>query len=769
MLQRSLSVITYSFLILAFFAAGCSAQTSEQQSLQALRDLTAGGKMPSESMVLSLEKRFGNTRNGVLARLLRSRVRFENKDYKGSAMLLDSDDFKKLTDVGDYALWLRGSALQNSGDDAGAMAAFETLFRDFPNSLRADNSKILWSASAMRTGRAAEVPAMLEKLRSENSAEAYLASANAYQTANDNAAAISNFRKAFLFGGSTPAGKEAEAKLAAMGASKDVTDPDDLKIAADKLLAAGSASLAYDAFTALLIKFPELAKDPQVHLNRLKSAVSAKKMTEAKLSFDAMPMSMNGKDKAYAMLVRAYAANRMWPQAKALALEMRGKFPKSAELPGAWVDAGETAQDQKNNEYASYFLTAALADFPNAVEVAGAQFELAWIEHTKGNFARSSQMLTEHLARYTDRDTSNRGKAGYWAARDSERAGKTAAACELYEATAYRYGANWYGYIALERLGSLLKKGSCKGSGNSANDVLVAQAAANLKLVTVAAETAGEYELKRGEKADELSTIGLFDWSIDELKEAKKTAENSPSINLSLAKHYRMKGDNVNALLSLAKSYPDYAQMFPEEMGREEWDIFYPLINWSDIKFWAEKRNLDPYLVCGLIRQESIFDPGVRSGANAYGLMQLLPGTAKLVARKYGSTADLSSPTNLYQPAINIELGTGYMRDQLDKFGRVEYMAAAYNAGPGRIPGWRATLPLEMDEFVEAIPFKETRGYVQGVTRNTAQYRRLYDENGKFKPNVGTKPIRTAIDSLPRDQFATQNPDINVDANKSGK
>ncbi|MCV4777133.1 transglycosylase SLT domain-containing protein, partial [Escherichia coli] len=85
----------------------------------------------------------------------------------------------------------------------------------------------------------------------------------------------------------------------------------------------------------------------------------------------------------------------------------------------------------------------------------------------------------------------------------------------------------------------------------------------------------------------------------------------------------------------------------------------------------------------------------------------------------------------------NIELGTAYMREQLDKFGRIEYMSAAYNAGPGRIPQWRATLPIEIDEFVEAIPFKETRGYVQGVIRNSAQYRRLYDENGRFRPNVG--------------------------------
>jgi len=103
------------------------------------------------------------------------------------------------------------------------------------------------------------------------------------------------------------------------------------------------------------------------------------------------------------------------------------------------------------------------------------------------------------------------------------------------------------------------------------------------------------------------------------------------------------------------------------------------------------------------------------------------------------------------------------MRDQLDKFGRIEYMAVAYNAGPGRVAPWRASLPMEIDEFVEAIPFKETKGYVQGVIRNSAQYRRLYDENGNFKPNVGTRPLRGEIDSKPREQLSAEFPDIVLD------
>jgi len=114
---------------------------------------------------------------------------------------------------------------------------------------------------------------------------------------------------------------------------------------------------------------------------------------------------------------------------------------------------------------------------------------------------------------------------------------------------------------------------------------------------------------------------------------------------------------------------------------------------------------------------------------------------------------------------VNIELGTAYMRDQFDKFGRIEYVAVAYNAGPNRVNPWRASLPIEIDDFVEAIPFKETKAYVQGVIRNSAQYRRLYDENGNFKANVGAKALRGEIDSKTADQIAAEFPDVVVDAN----
>jgi soluble lytic murein transglycosylase len=399
---------------------------------------------------------------------------------------------------------------------------------------------------------------------------------------------------------------------------------------------------------------------------------------------------------------------------------MRRAFPTSNFTPRAFVVVGQIAKEAKNDVDANYFARAAVNSFGSSIEVAQAQFDLAWAAHESRNFAESSRMLTEHLAYYADKNTDNRGRAGYWAARDSERAGKLAEARALYEAMQGRYDANWYGYLAKQRLDGLSRNTPAK---TFPPESIVARAIANLQTVTV---------------ADELSNVGLDELALKELAEAGENNSDSPKINLAIAKIYRSNDDNVRALNTLRRSFPDYSQMKPEEMTREQWDVFYPLAYWDIIVQESRARNLDPYQVAGLIRQETIFTARARSVAAAYGLMQVLVPTAKLTARKYGVSREITAES-LYEPRLNIQLGTAYLRDQIDKFGRIEYVAAAYNAGPNRAVLWKASLPLEIDEWAEAVPFKETRGYVQGVVRNRLQYMRLYDEHGKFRPEVGAR------------------------------
>ncbi|MEO8574444.1 MAG: transglycosylase SLT domain-containing protein [Pyrinomonadaceae bacterium] len=746
-------VFAFTFTLVLFFL-GCSAQQTEEQALANLRQTARDGRTPSEDYVAGVESRFAGKRTGLLAKLLRAKIKFDNKDFAGAAALLNTDEFRTKTKVADHALWLRGLALQEAGNHTEAINVFGRLINDFPESIYITDAKLKRAASAIASGQASSVPSSLNDLNVARNADANLLTAKSYEAQGNQPDAIRYYRRVYFFGAGSDAAKEAEAKLVSLAQPLTPQSAEEATMRAEGLFAAKNFAAAEKSFGDLSAAYP-VALTSAVRLKQLATLSTSKKAAESQTVFNSIPVSASEKEEAYYHLVMANARARQWPQARTIVEEMRQKFPTGKWTPKAWIDAGMSARDAKNKLEEQSFLRAAVVNFPNAVEVAGAQFELAWIEHDNNNFTASSRLLIEHLARYAERDTTNRGKAGYWAARDSQRAGKTSDACALYVGVLYRYSANWYGYLAAQRLAGM----SCPAAAPLGP--LVPAAVAALKTITVAPETSTQKELAHAEKSEELSLVGLFDWAIGELEDAKKTAQNSPKINLALARHYRMKSDNVKALLALAKSYPDYSQMFPEEMGRDEWDIFYPLTNWNDIKSWAKNRNLDEYQVAGLIRQESVFNPRAKSGANAYGLMQLLIPTARSTARKYGSNTTVSVDT-LFQPATNIELGTAFMRDQFDKFGRIEYVAVAYNAGPGRVGPWRASLPIEIDEFVEAIPFRETKAYVQGVIRNSAQYRRLYDANGNFKPNIGTKAVRGEVDTKSREEIAAEFPDVVV-------
>ncbi len=426
---------------------------------------------------------------------------------------------------------------------------------------------------------------------------------------------------------------------------------------AERLNTAKKYTDALAAYSDAFAKFPATATNEN-QLRRGIAAYTLRRTPDAVAALNAIPTSA-AETRAEAMfyLAQTYARARQWDQARATAEELRRSFPNSNFTPRTFVAVGQIATDANNPADATYFKRAAVNGFGSSIEVAQAQFDLAWAAHQAKNYSESSRMLTEHLAYYADKNTDNRGRAGYWAARDSERAGKLAEARALYEAMLARYDANWYGYLAKQRLDAMSRSAPAK---DFPPDSIVARAVANLKTVTVAEETAGPEEDARIIKADELSNIGLDDWAQKELAKAAEKGPDSPKINLAIAQIYRSDDDNVRALNTLRRSFPDYSQMKPEEMTREQWDVFYPLTYWDIIVQESKARNLDPYQVAGLIRQETIFMTRARSSANAYGLMQVLVPTARLTARKYGVGREITAES-LFEPRLNIQLGTAYL------------------------------------------------------------------------------------------------------------
>lgn len=168
------------------------------------------------------------------------------------------------------------------------------------------------------------------------------------------------------------------------------------------------------------------------------------------------------------------------------------------------------------------------------------------------------------------------------------------------------------------------------------------------------------------------------------------------------------------------------------------WQARYPFPFLQPIETWSQQRQLNPLLVTALIRQESRFEPEIRSVAGATGLMQVMPGTGKWIAEKINLTQyDLENPVD------NIRFGTWFLDYTHGQYDNNSLLAvASYNAGPGNVSKWRNTLgKKDEDEFVEAIPFNETRDYVRQVFGNYWNYLRLY--NPEISLLVGKYSVRS--------------------------
>ncbi|HZJ44127.1 MAG TPA: tetratricopeptide repeat protein, partial [Pyrinomonadaceae bacterium] len=550
--------------------------------------MTRNDVLPSEEVVVRIENQFKGTKTAALARLLRARIKLSAKDFAGAADLLQSKTFNEQTSLGDYALYLRATALEDGNRPAEARATYQELLQSFPTSLRARDSALRAANLLTKSGEAAAIPLLLKDFIKADEPGALLATAKAYEQTSDQTRALGAYRRLYFFAPSSTESVEAATAIARLGSTTSPATVEEATTRGGMLYDAKHFIDAVSAYGEAFGRFPATVTTEN-QLRRGIAAANARKVPEAVAALSSVPTSA-GEARAEALfyLAQTYARARQWEPARSTVEELRRSFPSSGFTPRAFVSAGQIAEDAKNPTDASYFFKTAVNSFSNSIEVAQAQFELAWDAHEAKNFAESSKMLTEHLAYYADKNTDNRGRAGYWAARDSERAGKLAEARALYEAMQARYDANWYGYLAKQRLDVISRSAPAR---NFPDDSIVARAIANLKTVTVAEETAGPEEEARILKAEQLSNVGLDDWAIKELDKAGEKHPDSPKINLAEARIYRSDDDNVRALNTLRRSFPDYSQMKPEEMTREEWDVFYPLAYWEIIVQESRSRN----------------------------------------------------------------------------------------------------------------------------------------------------------------------------------
>jgi soluble lytic murein transglycosylase len=222
-----------------------------------------------------------------------------------------------------------------------------------------------------------------------------------------------------------------------------------------------------------------------------------------------------------------------------------------------------------------------------------------------------------------------------------------------------------------------------------------------------------------------LLAAGLYDDAVGELRLLERDHGVSPLLEATMAYALNRKGELRPAIQTMRRAYPQFLAAGGEALPSDLLTVIFPVAYWDLIRRYADLHKLDPYLMAALIAQESTFDAGVKSAANAWGLMQILPSTGREYAHKLGIAPFRTS--RLTEPEVNIRIGMAFFADLLSDLGDLPLALAAYNAGEDRAEHWKAARQgVDRDQFIDDLPYAETQNYVKRILGTAEDYRRLY-------------------------------------------
>ncbi len=342
--------------------------------------------------------------------------------------------------------------------------------------------------------------------------------------------------------------------------------------------------------------------------------------------------------------------------------------PKGAKLMIAYSD--DLRRRGKTN-HALKLLKKVTRKYPDMAE--GTLWSRGWTLYVSGDYKKARRIFAKLYSKHKS------PKYLYWQAKAAEKTDRDAD--RLFKKL---NGDDFYGVLARLRTGDF-KQPEAK-------------------------DTAEPPKLRPIERIDLLVAAGL-----------KEEAANELALKVKADTDYHIRREIAIRLmeLQLYRKAILVALTLPPEMQPVE--VLYPRAFWPRVESSAEDYDIDPFLLLSLIREESHFDPGAVSSAGAVGLMQLMPQTAKITARTLDLT--VNGPASLLDVDLNVRLGTHFLSGLLDRFDSVPAALAAYNAGGSRVNGWIEENNYgSYDEFIEDIPFDETRNYVKRILSTYYRY-----------------------------------------------
>ncbi|HEX6938155.1 MAG TPA: transglycosylase SLT domain-containing protein [Longimicrobiales bacterium] len=621
----------------------------------------------------------------------------------GEALRAFDRGAERVPELGDWAAVFAARAAANAGDTATVRArlaeADPYLAREWGWRIGVD-ARV--NAGDLRGAERAATAAANALEDSGRRAAAWVASGDLRLLLGDTAGAKNAFRRAMEAAPSAIAAVDAARKL---GDLPNLSPEEQLRVGR-LYLRHGNLDRARSGLAAYLASGRGTSLERgQVRLEIARSYFRQGRYREAErrlLELAASPPNDRIGAEALFLAGRAQYRQGRAADGRATFLRTAERFPKERAAAEALFLVADLDHDEGRLESAREYYRRTAAIAPTINEAGLALMRLGGLAFVEGDYERAASIFEEY--RRLHPDGRRYQQATYWAAKCYERLGQHGVARERLREVRRSDPISWYGLRAAEQLGQDFWDFAMEPSPpeDPAIREEVAGALVRLDLLReLGQDAAAEFELER------------------------------------LKRHF-LKRDG--ALYALAEAFNERGFTFTGiglgwEIHEREgvWNprllrIIYPFPYRELIMAEARERGVDPFLVAGLIRQESMFTAEIKSPAGAIGLMQIMPSTGSALARTAGINAFRTAL--LEKPEINVHLGIQYMAQLMARFDdRLTSVLAAYNAGPHRVSRW-SSFPEYGDEelFAERIPYAETRHYVKVVQQNARVYAALYHD-----------------------------------------
>ena len=624
--------------------------------------------------------------------------------------------------LGDYALFWSAQANRALKHPAEALENLRALERDYPHTAMREQVIEALAATALDLGKPQETLEALESYPpASGKPELLLLLARARQAARQTARAAADYQTIYYRYPLSDEAKTAGSALPALQRSLRQEYPrPSLELQLKRAQSFYDAKKWREAraeFEKVLAQAPREAADPLRQHAQLRIA-------EARVQSNASPALLANLtlSDAETDAERLYALSQIWRTRKNDAEMFRAirqlleKYPQSrwaedalmAEANYYWVqlDRVRAAEDYRRVAEA----------YPGGKNAQIAEWRIAWVAYLNRQSDAVDRFQAFLLKYPSSPYTVN---ALYWLGRSAERNGNPAHARSFFDKAVSRFPQSYFGMAAAQRLAVI-----GPGAENPAEFLDKIPPAPPLRPLDEPLPAAAA---ERWARAQALRAIA-FDASAEQELKFAYFATAAPRLLLEAAQAAFDQGHFAAGMAYGRLVMPNLEARKKEDAPLAAWKALYPLPYEAALRREAARNGLDPALVAGLIRQESTFQADAVSHADAIGLMQMLPKTGRLVARKLHLRY---SKKKLFDPEFNLTVGTVYLAGLLRATGGPEQALAAFNAGEDRIASWSAERKYdEIAELVESIPFTETREYVQIVLRNAELYRMIYGAAG---------------------------------------